>query len=86
MHLMTKQTILSLNCSEALKLKMCQNLLLGLILTVSMIYMLSQTDRLSYLVGHHVEQRAGLSEVVDGFLQISKGLPLLQCLRKLPDP
>lgn len=47
-----------------------------------------KSDRLMdrYLVGHHVEQRAGLSEVIDGFLQVSEGLPLLQGLRKLPDP
>lgn len=40
----------------------------------------------SDLVGHHVEQRTGLSEVIYGFLQIAESLPLLQRLRKLPDP
>lgn len=39
-----------------------------------------------HLVGHHVEQRTHLCEVIDGFLQISEGLPLLQGLWELPDP
>lgn len=41
---------------------------------------------LTDLVGHHVEQRAGFAEVVDGLLQVSEGLPLLQRFGKLPDP
>lgn len=33
------------------------------------------------LVGHQLEQRARLAEVVDLLLQVKKGLPLLQTLR-----
>ena len=38
------------------------------------------------LVTHHVEQRAGFSEVIQSLLQVFEGLPLLQGLGQLTDP